>query len=258
VNTTRKIGVVISALAVLGAAAGIASTMAGASSTTVTASTAVSSHPDTTNASGPACTSSANGPVWANDAYTSQLTATKSGTSWNVTIQDNGSYKAFADPTTCAALTSSGNFLFLYHVTVTSANSPAAANLHASYSGAVSTTQMVRDLFNDQTAAVDGGAYFASYQNGAYVQAAGAGGASFESYGDVAATPPPPVVKVKVPSVAGLSASAALAKIRAAGFVSYTSPFRNPAYTYVATGTTPAAGTLAPKGSTVVVLVKRG
>jgi hypothetical protein len=59
---------------------------------------------------------------------------------------------------------------------------------------------------------------------------------------------------VKIPAVAGESASAALAKVEAAGFKSHTSPLRNPRNEYRATGTSPS-GT-APHGSTVVVHVK--
>lgn len=161
---------------------------ASAATSSVTASTSVSNHPDTTNASGPACTSSGNGPVWANDAYTSKMNAVSTGTNaWRVTIQDNGTFSGFADPVTCNALNSSGSFLFLYTVTVNSANTPSQATLHSSYSGAVSTTQMVKDFFGDSSATVTGGDYFASYQDGNYVQTTNS------IYGDVvAATPPTP------------------------------------------------------------------
>jgi hypothetical protein len=260
----KKIGTVVGALAVLGTGATIASSSAGATSTTVTASTLVSNHPDTTSGgSGTACTSSPGGPVWAIDAYASQMTAVTTGTNtWRVTIQDVGSFAGFADPATCNAMTSKGSLLGLYTVSVTSANTPSQANLKSSYSGAVTTTQMVQDFFNDHTANnVAGGAYFFDYENGAYVQtgpdtAPGSSGGSV-IYGDVTPYTAPPPVMVRIPSVAGLSASAALTKIRALGFSAYTSPFRNPAYTYVATGTSPAAGSLAPKGSTVIVFVKQ-
>lgn len=177
-------------LAVVAAAALTSGALAFASmasaATTVTATTMVSDHPDTTSVSGPACTTSANGPVWANDAYTSQMTAVPSGTpgSWNVTIQDNGSFAGFADPTTCAAMHSSGSFTFLYTVAVTSPNTPSQSGLHSTYTGAVSTSQMVQDFFGDSASTtVTGGDYFASYQNGNYVQTTSG------SYGDVVETP---------------------------------------------------------------------
>lgn len=64
-----------------------------------------------------------------------------------------------------------------------------------------------------------------------------------------------------VPAVSGQSANAALAAVRKAGFTATTKPFRNPLNTYVATGTSPAAGATAKKGSHVTVMVqvqKRG
>jgi hypothetical protein len=217
----------------------------------VIASTQVSDHPDTTSASGgTACTSSANGPVWAKDAYTSQLTAVSTGTdTWRVTLQDTGSFAGFADPATCNAMTSKGALLGLYTVTVNTASTPSQANLKSSYSGAVSSTAMVRDFFGDPSATVSGGDYFFSYQNGAYVQT------TSSIYGDVSAYVAPPPTQVKIPNVKGLRANAALALVKGVGFVTYTSPIRNPKYSYVATGTSPSGS--APKGSVVVVLVKR-
>jgi hypothetical protein len=181
----------VAALAAAGGISGVSLALTGASAatTTVTATTSVSGHPDTTSPTPPAgtaCTPSPGGPVWAKDAYTSTLTAVPSGTSgtWNVTIQDNGSFAAFADPATCKAMLSSGSFLFLYTVKVTSAGTPSQANLHSSYT-TQSTAQMVRDFFGDQAATVAGGDYFASYQDGRYVQT------TTSIYGDVVASPAP-------------------------------------------------------------------
>jgi hypothetical protein len=156
----------------------------GNGSATISASTSVSSHPDTTSAgAGTACTSSSNGPVWALDSYTSTLAALPDGTNtWKVTIQDKGSFAGFADPNTCNALKSKGSLVGLYTVTVTSANTPDPSNLQSSYSGDVSTTQMVRDFFNDPGATVAGGDYFFVYQGGNYVQT------TSSLYGDVVAS----------------------------------------------------------------------
>ena len=234
-------------------------TVAGASTTTVTGTTQVVNAPDTTSGgTGTACTSSSQGPVWALDTYTNTLTAVSTGPdTWQVTLTANGSFAGFADPATCNAMTSKGSLLGMITYKVTSTGTPSQANLKSSYSTGDLAT-MVDDFFNDPNATLSGGAYFYSYQNGAYVQWAGQASGDSGITGDVTAytaPPPPPVQMVAIPNVVGLSASAALAKVRAAGFVSYTSPFRNPAYTYVATGTSPSGS--APKGSTVVVLVKR-
>jgi hypothetical protein len=150
----------------------------------VSGSTQVSNHPDTTSGgSGTACTSSPNGPVWALDAYESQLTAVNTGPdTWRVTLQDKGSFAGFADPNTCNAMKSKGNLLGLYTVTVTSTGTPSQSGLHSSYSGAVSSSQMVKDFFGDQSATVNGGDYFFVYQNGAYVQT------TSSIYGDVIAS----------------------------------------------------------------------
>lgn len=245
-----SIGAVLTAAVAIGAAA-ISAGAASASSTTVIAVTQVSDHPDTTSASGgTACTSSPGGPVWAKDAYISQLTAVNTGTdTWHVTLQDMGSFAGFADPATCNAMTSKGDLLGLYTVSVTTTGTPSQANLKSSYSGAISSTTMVQDFFGDPSAKVNGGDYFFSYQNGAYVQT------TSSIYGDVSAYVAPPPAKVKIPNVKGDRASAALAAVKAAGFVTFTSPTRNPKYSYVATGTSPSGS--APKGSVVVVLVKR-
>jgi hypothetical protein len=251
----RRLAVTVAAsVGLLLAGGGVAVVSASASGSVVTASTSVSDHPDTTSASGSgtACTASGGGPVWAKDAYVSQMTAVLTGSNtWRVTLQDNGTFAGFADPKTCDAMTSKGSLLGLYTVTVTSANTPSQATLKSSYSGAVSSTQMVQDFFGDPTAVVSGGDYFFSYEGGDYVQT------TSSIYGDVTAYTAPPPVMVKVPNVVGQRAGPALSTLRAAGFAAYTSPARNPARTYVVTGTSPAAGTSAAKGSTVIVYVKQ-
>jgi hypothetical protein len=159
------------ALCVLGAGAAVASSASAA--TTVTASTSVTNHPDTTAASGPACGTSANGPVWANDFYISGITATAEANpvnTWDVKISDSGKFVGSADPNTCQSLQSLGNLAGTYELTVTSPSAPVAADLKSNYDGAVSTTTMVSDFFGGKATSIVGGAYDFSYQNGNYVQ----------------------------------------------------------------------------------------
>jgi len=155
----------------------------GNGSATITASTFVSNHPDTTSGgSGTACNSSGNGPVWALDTYDSTLSALPDGSNtWKVTIQDKGSFAGFADPNTCNAMKSKGSFQFLYELTVTSPTAPVTADLHSSYT-TESTTQMVQDFFGGAATNVAGGDYFAVYQGGDYVQN------GTDIYGDVVAS----------------------------------------------------------------------
>lgn len=155
----------------LGAASLASAGLASASVTSVSAHTYVSDHPDTTNGSGGACTWSLNGYVWARDAYTSHMTAVKTGAStWQVTLRDSGRFDGFADPNTCAAADTRGSLTGLYTLVVTSATAPSRHYLHSSYAGNVSTTKMVNDFFNDAATSIVGGDYFFSYQNGNYVQ----------------------------------------------------------------------------------------
>jgi hypothetical protein len=134
-------------LAVMGAGAALASTG------TVTAVTHASDHPDTTNASGPACGTSDNG----NGTFT-------------VVITDHGSFAGFADPNTCLPLTSNGPVDGTYTLTVTSSTGPDPAGLAPQYRGQVSTSSMVQDLFDGHATSIVGGFYSFSYQNGNYVQ----------------------------------------------------------------------------------------
>jgi hypothetical protein len=143
-----------------------------ASTGPVTAVTHALNHPDTTSASGGVCGSSANGPTWANDNIARQFRVTPNGTNeWTVAITDNGSFSGFADPATCQPLTSNGSIRGSITYNVGSANSPDPSGLAPQYRGDVSTSQMVRDLFNDDPSMViTGGPYAYSYQNGNYVQ----------------------------------------------------------------------------------------
>jgi Putative Ig domain len=172
--TRRAAVTALAASALLAGAGSIAATAANAS-TTVTATTSVANHPDTTigGLPGTACGTSPNGPTWASDNYTSTITAVANATpanTYEVTIHDVGTYTAFADPTTCDPLLSTGSLVGDYSLSVTSTTAPSASALHASYNGAVSTTQMVQDLFGDNASSVVGGDYTFSYQGGNYVQ----------------------------------------------------------------------------------------
>lgn len=167
----------IAAMAIAGVGAlGLGVGTAGAalaSSGPVTAVTHVINHPDTTSGSGgTACGTSSNGATWANDNMARQFAVTNNGSgSYTVTITDNGSFSGFADPTTCQPLTSHGPIKGTYTLAVTdTTNGPDPAGLASQYVGDVSTTQMVRDLFDGTATSVVGGAYHYSYQNGNYVQ----------------------------------------------------------------------------------------
>jgi hypothetical protein len=65
---------------------------------------------------------------------------------------------------------------------------------------------------------------------------------------------PKPGAEKKIPVVTGNEASRAISTIEAAGFETHTSPARDPAKTYTATGTTPSGE--APEGSVVVINVR--
>lgn len=161
------------ALAAAGAAGlgGLAAGPALAGNGPVTAVTHASQHPDTTSVSGPGCGTSANGPTWALDNLSRQFSVTDNGDgTYTVTITDHGSFAGFADPTTCQPLTSDGSVSGSYTLTVTSPTGPDPSGLAPQYEGAVSTTDMVRDLFDHNATSIQGGAYNYSYQHGNYVQ----------------------------------------------------------------------------------------
>jgi hypothetical protein len=175
----RAAAVAVSALATLSVAgvlgAGVASA---ASAATVTGTTSMTNVPDTTSASGPACGTSANGPTWATDQFpTVTLSAVSTGAdSWTVTITSDGSYVAFADPTTCAALISEGNITGSIQYTVTSPNTPAQTGLLSDYSGATEFSTLIDDFFGGSPTIGGGDVYTYSYQNGNYTQVGTAGG----------------------------------------------------------------------------------
>lgn len=164
-------------------AVAIGVTAAGASPGVVKATTHSQHHPDTTN-----CVTSVtgdNGPVWAYDNLSRQITATPTGTvrEWTVTVVDNGSFTAFSEPnnTSCGVdnpldpnVTGSVKGSITY--TVTSTGTPDAANLPSQMDGATSTSATIRMLFNDSDAAFAGGAYLYTYRAGTSVYSQDGGG----------------------------------------------------------------------------------
>jgi len=245
-------------IAAAAAAAAIAATAAltgagiASASTPVIGTTSMTNVPDTTNASGPACLTTVNGPQWATDQFpTVTLSATEltsPANTWNVTITSNGSFKGFADPITCAALVSAGNITGSVQYTVRSATPPVATGLKADYAGETEFKTLIDDFFGDSPTITGGDIYDFSYQGGNYTQV-GTEGGGLVITGDVVGT------FEKVPNVIGERANPALAAITAAGLTGATSPARNPLYVYVVTGESPAAGTKVAPGTKVTLTV---
>jgi hypothetical protein len=86
-------------------------------------------HADTTGIDCPACTQTANGPVWAYDNLNLKYVVTPSGTpgQWTVAVTAQGSFAGFADPTTGLAQTNSGSVNGTITYYVTSPNTPKMA-----------------------------------------------------------------------------------------------------------------------------------
>jgi hypothetical protein len=250
----RFIAAAVAAAAIAATAALTGAGMASAS-TPVIGNTSMTNVPDTTNASGPACLTTVNGPQWATDQYPSvTLSATEltsPASTWNVTITSDGSFKGFADPTTCAALVSAGNIVGSIQYTVTSPTPPAASGLKTDYAGETEFSTLIDDFFGDSPTISGGDIYDFAYQGGNYTQV-GTEGGGLVITGDVVATPPP---SENVPNVIGERANPALAALTAAGLTGATSPARNPLYVYVVTGESPAAGTKVAPGTKVTLTV---
>ena len=248
----RFIAAAVAAAAIAATAALTGAGMASAS-TPVIGKTSMTDVPDTTNASGPACLTTVNGPQWATDQYPSVTLSATELTSptntWNVTITSNGSFKGFADPITCAGLVSAGNITGSIQYTVTSATPPAASGLKADYAGETEFSTLIDDFFGGTPTISGGDIYNFAYQGGNYTQV-GTEGGGLVITGDVVATPP-----LNVPNVIGERANPALAALTAAGLTGATSPVRNPLYVYVVTGESPAAGTKVAPGTKVTLTV---
>ena len=96
--------------------------------------------PDTTfgGNAGRATEYSDNGPVWASDDITRNITVTPSGPGlWTVTFVENGTYNAFADPNTGLAWSNTGNMHGTVSYQVASNTPPNMAKLPASLPGMV-------------------------------------------------------------------------------------------------------------------------
>jgi hypothetical protein len=96
--------------------------------------------PDTTfgGNAGPATEYSDNGPVWASDDITRNITVTPAGSGlWTVTFVENGTYHGFADPNTGLPWSNTGNMHGTVSYTVASATPPNMGKLPASLPGVV-------------------------------------------------------------------------------------------------------------------------
>jgi hypothetical protein len=122
--------------------------------------------PDTTSVSGPATPNTPQGPQWAWDDLGAVFTVTPvaghPGT-WNVRLDEAGTYRAFADPNTGAAWNHTGLLGGWVTYTVTSTGMPSARNLPANSSGAKSSSDLIRELFGDPSAQVTVLHYWFSY-----------------------------------------------------------------------------------------------
>jgi hypothetical protein len=121
-------------------------------------------HPDTTS-SGGACTKldPIYGPVWAYDNLSIQLSAVPKGTnSYAVTVTTNGSFNAFANPTTGDCYTGTGSVTGTISYEVSSLNAPNPALLPAQEPGSAHLSGIVNDLFGGNLApgAITGGDHY--------------------------------------------------------------------------------------------------
>ncbi|MBO0681734.1 MAG: hypothetical protein J2P45_01150 [Candidatus Dormibacteraeota bacterium] len=155
----------------------MAASAASGGGATVKAVTHASGHPDTTSVSGPCTATSPNGPVWAYDNLSRQLTATlRPDQNWDVTITDHGSFAAIADPNTGdCSFTGSGSVDGYLHYVVASTGTPSAANLPAQMDGNIGSFATIQQFFgkDNLTSVVGGGEYSYSYNpvdGGVYTQ----------------------------------------------------------------------------------------
>ena len=157
----------------------------------VTAVTHSAQHNDTTNV--PVYTGS---DVWALDNLSEHFTVTPEGaTRYSVTIGVTGSFQGFADPTTGAALTSSGPVKGTITYDVNSTTPPDPKSLPAQEPDGTGLGVALNQLFGVTDGSsmfynaaslpqlVGGGDYAFSYQNGNYTQVGGNSGVT--TAGDV-------------------------------------------------------------------------
>jgi len=157
-------------------------------------------HPDTTSflpgypvAGQDATKPSPQGPVWAWDDLSVKLTPValdpsqqSDGANYRVDITVTGSFAGFADPTTGAALPSSGPVKGTISYDVLATHAPDGAGLPAQEAGGLSAPglhTLISQLFDGYATVVGGGdAYTFSYQNGNYTQV---GAPNPGTFGDV-------------------------------------------------------------------------
>ena len=141
---------------------------------TVKAVTHAQDHADTTSLSGPCTASSDNGPVWAYDNLSLQLSAVSDGTdSYLVTITAHGSFAAFADPNTGDCVSTHGSVDGSLNYEVSSPTAPDPANLPAQVSGSLGQGQILNQFFGGNATITGGGHYSYAYNRidgGKYTQ----------------------------------------------------------------------------------------
>jgi hypothetical protein len=140
----------------------------------VMATTHSSNHPDTTDKSGPGTIYSDNGPVWAYDNLSLQLSAAP-GTPgiYEVTVIAHGSFSANADPNNGVIYTGTGSVNGTLSYEVSSTTPPSAKNLPAQEPGSAQMSAIVNDLFGGKATNVAMNSYSFSYtpiDGGTYTQ----------------------------------------------------------------------------------------
>jgi hypothetical protein len=155
--------IVLAAAGLLSAGAASAASPGG----TVSAVVHASGHPDTCACASPTGVTSPNGPVWAYDNIARQFTAVPgSGDHYTVTITDNGSFAAFADPISGLPFTAHGSIRGTYTLDVQSTLPPLASALPPTDDGDVSTPAMIMQLFQGGVTSIVGGDYTYTYRAG--------------------------------------------------------------------------------------------
>ncbi len=161
---------VLISLASIGlAAAGLlsASAASAAPGGTISAVVHASGHPDTCACASPTGVTSPNGPVWAYDNLARHFTAVPgSGDHYTVTITDDGSFAAFADPISGLPFTAHGSVHGIYTLDVQSTLPPLASALPPADNGDVSTPAMIMQLFQGGVTSIAGGDYTYTYRAG--------------------------------------------------------------------------------------------
>ncbi len=170
-----RIGTPVLALGLLGGVGTTLATSAGAATTATTLSAVQSSsftvvthsaqHEDTTNVE--TGTDGTNGPIWAYDNLSEQFRVTQlTSNTWNVQLTTNGSFNAFADPTTGQPVSFNGSVHGTYDlgtVTVTNGQAPDRSALPAQMPDGSGIGDAVHALFGP-AATYSGGHYDFQYR----------------------------------------------------------------------------------------------